>query len=634
MVTIDELKELEVPGTPILLFDCTLPSGDTLHWSTHSVSYQGQQYLPRVLAHNVFDLQSSPDAATDAVAKISITLANADSFLSPIARNVGWKGAQLTTTLLVYDLSAGTALSDARVIFCGVSNPPDESTESTLRLSFTNRLNLQRIYLPEIRIQRRCPWTFPATAEQRQEAVTGGTQGVFSPFYRCGYSPDQTNGVGNLNGAVPYATCSYTRSDCQQRGMFDKDNGNNATRRFGGIEFLPPAIAVRSYGERGSHISTPAPNQALYNDFVPLLYGTGWYEPPVVFARNDGNLTHMEVLLGAGPITSVLKVVVNDADLPLGVSGLNMTATGWYNVVSLGARAGAFNLDFSDATGAALGDPYGSMAFVSVVVPNNISNGLSIPTVQVLVQGLTLSRFDSSGNFSDSTFTNNSAWVLLDVLLRIGWRLNQIDLSSFALASQVCDQPVQTTDLNGNNTMVARFQCNLLLRDRRSAGDVVRGIHNGSGLYLTFGPTGLLKLNVEDALAQQQPSKSAGSNAIQPLNSGWPAYEFGDNELSGIARLSNGASSLKVTSRSTADCPNRYTVEFQDEFNAYQQDSLSLLDTDDLLLSGQEVTASVTALGLPNLSQAIRAASLQLCKSIYGNTYVQFETSIKGSGLS
>ena len=92
-------------------------------------------------------------------------------------------------------------------------------------------------------------------------------------------------------------------------------------------------------------------------------------------------------------------------------------------------------------------------------------------------------------------------------------------------------------------------------------------------------------------------------------------------------------SSLTLTSQSIANSPNQYTVEFQDEFNDYQQDSLSLVDIDDLLLTGQNVTAALTALGLPNFDQANRAAALQLYKSVNGNTYVQFETSVKGVGL-
>ena len=129
-----------------------------------------------------------------------------------------------------------------------------------------------------------------------------------------------------------------------------------------------------------------------YNDFVPMVYGTAWYQPPVVFARNDGNLTRMEVLLGLGEIQGVLKVLVNGVEIPAGVNGTNMTGTGWYNIPTLGTRSGGFNYDFMDGSGQPAGDPYGSMAYLSVVVPNRINNGTSLPNVTVLVAGYEAAR--------------------------------------------------------------------------------------------------------------------------------------------------------------------------------------------------------------------------------------------------
>jgi hypothetical protein len=120
---------------------------------------------------------------------------------------------------------------------------------------------------------------------------------------------------------------------------------------------------------------------------------------------NDGNLTHFEVLLGSGQISSVITVIVNNTQIPVGVNGTNMTATGWYNVISYGTRNGSFNPDFSNSAGQPLGDPYGSMAFMSLVVPNSISNGTSLPDVEVLIQGLQLAQFDSSGNYISNVFT-------------------------------------------------------------------------------------------------------------------------------------------------------------------------------------------------------------------------------------
>src|SRR5260370_11493281 len=124
-----------------------------------------------------------------------------------------------------------------------------------------------------------------------------------------------------------------------------------------------------------------------------------------------------------------------------------------------------------------------------------------MPVVKVLSQGLKLARFESTGTHIDDVFTNNSAWVLLDILCRSGWDLSQLDLASFATAAQRCDVLVHTTDLNGNDTLIPRYQCNLLLTKRRSTGDIVRGIRNAAALYLTFDTAGLLQLNAEDTLA-------------------------------------------------------------------------------------------------------------------------------------
>ena len=636
MPTIDSLKEQEAALTPLFLFDCALASGSTERWSTHGISFQGNSYDARLLKHNLFELQASSETGLDGAAKVSITLANADSHYSQIERETGFRGSQVTIQLVFFDLIANQAASEARTIFRGTGNTADEITESGFRLTITNRLNLQRIVLPEVRIERRCPWAFPGTAAQRQEALTGGAKGSYSPLYRCGYSPDQTGGVGNLNNGVPFTTCDYTRTNCVARGMFDRDQANNVTRRFGGVEFVPAQILVRSFGEHGSHLSPLVDNQVLYNDFVPLIYGTAWYQPPIVFARNDGNLTRMEVLLGMGEIEGVITVVVNDVEIPLAVAGADMTATGWYSLISAGTRSGAFNADFSDASGNPLGDPYGSMAFLSVVVPNRISSGQTLARIKVLARGLKLEQFDANGVSIGAAFTNNPAWVLLDVLRRSGWTGADIDLASFATAAAYCAEAIQTTDLYGNTVLTPRFECNLVLQTRKSAAEVVKGIRLGSSLMLAYGIGGLLTLRVENTLALQQPVKPDGSNSTATLDGGWPAYEFSDASasFSGILRKPNQDPTIRLYSTSGADVPNRLTVEFQDEYNEYQQDSLSLVDVDDSLLTGREVTAAFPALGLPNFDQATRMLDLQLAKTIRGNTLVEFETTVRGVGIA
>ena len=98
-------------------------------------------------------------------------------------------------------------------------------------------------------------------------------------------------------------------------------------------------------------------------------------------------------------------------------------------------------------------------------------------------------------------------------------------------------------------------------------------------------------------------------------------------------RKPTGEPSFRVYSRSMADTPNRFTVEFQDSLNEYQQDSFSLVDADDVARSGQEVSQTLAAVGIPNFDQAARILKLNLDRSVRGNTYVEFETSVKAFGI-
>ena len=625
MLTISSLKEQPITDTPLILFDCVLSNGDTEHWCTHAVSVNNNSYAARVLLHSSFDLQTASDQGVDGSPKISVTLANADSHFSEIERGTGWKGAQLTVSFLFYDLRNDVPLTDVAVVFRGICNPPDQIKEATFRLTASNRMNLQRLILPEVRVQKQCPWQFPSTPPQQAEAVSGGVNGQYSLYYRCGYSAGQPGGIGNLNNGVPFTSCAYTRTDCQARGMFT---------RFGGIEYVPPVISVRGYGKAWTS-SNLSVNQAQYNDFVPMVYGTVWYAPLVVFARNDGNLTRMEVLLGIGQMQGVVTVLVNDIQIPLGVSGQNMTATGWYNIVTLGTRDGAFDMNFIDSSGQPAGDAFGSMAYLSVVVPNAINDGNSLPSVQVLAQGLIVPTYNSDGTTAGSVFSSNPAWILLDVLRRSGWAASEIDISSFAATAEYCDQQINSTDLNGNPITIPRFQCNLVLQKKRSAGDLVRGIRNAARLYLTYGPGGILQLEVENTIALQQPAQMPWSNSTAQLNGGWPSYEFGDgtNGISGILRQANGEPSVTLSTRAIADTPNNFTVEFQDSLNGYQQDSFAVVNPNDVVLAGQEVTAALMAIGIPNYDQAGRILQFNLDKSVEGNTYIEFNTSIKTFGV-
>jgi hypothetical protein len=636
MTNIHEMKRRERPDTPVLLFDCTWSDGHVERWATHKVTADGSPYEPRVVGHNGFELRLASEDAIDAGGRVTLALVNTDSYGSQIESSRGWKGARLRVRAAFADLAAGQLTTAATAVFLGLANPPDEISERLIRLTFVNRLTLQRTMIPQVRIQPRCPWFFPETLEQRLEAADGGARERYSLFHPCGYSAGVAGGRGNPDGSgQPFTSCGRTKSDCVARGMYSKDAADVVTARFGGCQFLPPSITVRSHGSSKAAVADAADGRGRANDAVPLVYGTAWYAPPVIFWRSDGNLTHCEVLLGSGPMEGVKKVIVNGVELPLGVDGQDMTATGWYNVVSLGSRNGAFNLNFTDQAGAPTGDPHGSMAVLSVSVPNRLIRGNEIPRVEALVDGLRLPIHDASGARVGEAFTRNPAWILLDMLKRCGWSDGELDLGSFARTADYCSEIIEIKDPHGNPAFEPRFAISVALTERRSAAEVIRGIRSSAALMLTLDGEGRIRLAPEGGIASQQPVKPEGSNAVEAIAGGWAAYEFSDGSANsgGILRRPDGAPSVRIWSKPASESPNRFSVEFQNMLNGFQQDMVTVVDLDDVVRTNQEVHKVASGLGLPHAVQAARVLRLSLNKSIAGNYYIDFETSFHAIGL-
>ncbi|MBI4904157.1 MAG: hypothetical protein HY820_11010 [Acidobacteria bacterium] len=613
MPSLYEIKEQEITDTPVVLFECQQRDGTTYRWSTHELSHSGQPYEARILRHDAFDLRFGTDRMTDVNTRLTVTVANLDSALSQGEAAKSWKGASLTARFAFYDLVTDLPTSEVRVLFRGACTGVEEINETSMRLGFSNRLAMSRVWLPGTRVQRRCPWLFPSSADQRAAGKGDGADGKYSSFYKCGYSAGVVGGEGNLSGGAPYASCGYTMEDCSARGMLDTDENLQSTKRFGGMPLLPTP------DERGA-VAASGP------EYVPIVYGTGWVQGIVIGARNDGKSTQYEILLAGGPVQGVQKVVANGYEIPEGSGGSN----GWFRLVSQGARTGAYATELGTS-----GGPHGSTAYLYLNLPNSMQRSGVAPRVDALVDGMILPRFTDTGAFLDETFTSNPAWVALDVLRRSGWQLSEIDVASFGSVAQYCDQTISVVDGTGVTSYLPRYRCHLVLQSRTTSGEVLRSIRTGNGLFLRYNSDGRLELVAEAGMATQQSSKPEGSNSISSLNGGWAAYEFGDGThgFSGIARKGNGEPSIRFSSRSTSDTPNRCSLEFVDELNHYQTDSASLVDVDDVERTGQEIQTSLGQTGIGNYHQALRILRRQLRKSIQGNYYAEFLTSVRGVSL-
>ena len=193
-----------------------MPSGAIEYWSTHRVTVEGVTYRARVLGHNLFEAKLSSDDGADGSSRIALTLANADSYFSELEAATGFRGAQLKVRFVFFDLREGAPSCEARVLFRELQRSPDEITDATLRITFANRLSLQRVTMPSIRIQKRCPWVFPGTEAERIDAVDGGAKGRFSRVYPCGYSAGVPGGCGNSDSSGrPFAACRDQSRVCR-----------------------------------------------------------------------------------------------------------------------------------------------------------------------------------------------------------------------------------------------------------------------------------------------------------------------------------------------------------------------------------------------------------------------------------
>ena len=95
MQSILTAKEQLLPDTPLLLFDCTMSDGSIQRWSSRTIVWNGNQYSGRLLRNNLFEAQLSSATQIGGVPQLTFELANADSQLSEIEQETGFKGSQL-----------------------------------------------------------------------------------------------------------------------------------------------------------------------------------------------------------------------------------------------------------------------------------------------------------------------------------------------------------------------------------------------------------------------------------------------------------------------------------------------------------------------------------------------------------
>lgn len=674
LTTITIAKEQKITYQPVCIVQLDMVDGTHRYFSPENFSstmaghpYKGLDWQPRILDETLGQIQSVTDTGIIQLPQITIKLADADKelwlndevgipgFLAP-----GYDGAKLTLKFIFWDPDTNTFSTDEQVKFVGTCNPPRADHES-LTITAVNILNLANFNLPTARIQRTCIWVFPRTHDDR----VSGSIDITSDFYGCHYCPDVTDadysgGTANARGNIdpstgqPFIDCDYTWQGCIARMgniantdhtnspstklQIEFDQAGRQTGTFSGIHFDPPEDwRGREYTSGNTTQNINNPNDAKFSDYFPTQYGAGFTSPPVMSVTGDANSTKFEVVLGIGPVdrnTGIQLVVVNDIVVPARAQSQDPTILGW-SWVNNGNVFGTCNRDtLFDGRG----DPYGGLIAISIVVPTKVQASNAIPNVRVLWAGQFTTQFiDTMGNFNRGS-SNNPVWSLYDLLtVYCSLDSNSLDIQSFLDAAPICDQNITYTDLTGNTAAQhPRYQLGICLRERRSALEVVNNVlasfkallQPNSGVDPTR--SGKLQLKIKQTLADQQPNPIPGSNDPLQYPSahadgsetgvyGYLAYHFHEGDILRKGPDRDTPSTFTIEQRTIQDTPSIIGIDFQDQDYQYTTDSLTVVDSNKIGRSKQQVSGGVAAEGILNFDQGKRVIQTQFAEQFRGN---------------
>ena len=768
LTTINIAKEQEATYQPILLADFLFCDGSALHLCTHPLNaaeggfsvpaialggslgtFAGGNYSARLAEQNIGAIQALSQQGISLIPQVSLTIEDPDALIYLANEyTIGFRGAVLTLTLVLWDAGANTFSTDARYIYAGICEKAYNNGAQTIVPSVSE---IGKKVLPTVLLQRTCPWLNPTTVAQRASADNPD-----SAYYRCGETRD-------LVTAPP---CQYTTATCTR-----------LTRR-GNITWDPiNQQFAKSYLDGKNSLIINTLSGGVIGRPIPLLYGTGWIKADPIATVGDGNYTRFETAAALGPLAGILQFVVAGESLspsnnPDGSVNSYANKDFRYAWVNSGKRDGAPN---ADAPWNGNGDPYGNITAFEAVVPKDVAAANSAQSCQILAQGgsariymqiasigvtanvatvnltgLNKTFITAAGqtvtftitgspvpgmngtwtknfpNFSNSMFqfacpgvangsgaggmvyanayTESPVWIYWDLRVKGGDDYSQINLALACAAAEVCSPQIliqgstaiawlaknpgdttisvlsadgfpasgqvqidsevisySGTDVHFDGTHYiprltgcahvagvsathaigatvkdtvstvnrARYSTNLVITERRSVADILRGIQAACNMIVNRNTnTGQYETYIEDTLPDSQPAPISGSNYNTPVpgfdktgnaTTGYAAYRF--DELTDILADSRKKTTLEEQQRGINDFPNRLQFNFADVSQTYAQSSISVDDIDDVYRIGQEIPGSPITMpeGITSYDQALCQARLILAKSLHGN---------------
>lgn len=499
-------------------------------------------------------------------------------------------------------------------------------------------------------------------------------------------NPFTTTPDGTSSFVVLFGTCDHTMASCQARGMYAQDSSSRNCFRYRGITFTP--VDWRYEQPSGHHTLTSTnPNWAKYNDVIPLVYGTARVSCKIMFSQT-ANDTRGQAIVCEGPVNSISNMIIDSEAIPFNAAYPHHdTETGMWTY-GLGTVGQAYtDVWFPNS------DPYSGIAVVSFNFPPQFANNSEDFNVSVLVQGLSLPQYDSNGSYVATAWTDNPAWILLDVLRRSGWQISELNVSSFYAFAVYASQNINAYVSSSCTSPFSRFRMSTVLDQQLPVGEFLYTLLNECRAILSYDAAGLLRIDclnrltnttlganvssgtnwvtVEDGAGitiGQSLTIDTGANQeiISVLNvrisansfqieaafaknhstgatvEAQPAFSF---DLSSILRDSSEYPMITRSSMKTSQTPNDFVVELQNSLSQWTQDQAELMDTVEANNFGAKVTGQLDATGFEDIDSAVRIEQLEVYKAhgrrnaanqiiTRGNLFVTLSSSVKAINVA
>lgn len=505
---------------------------------------------------------------------------------------------------------------------------------------------------------------------------------------------------GTSEFCVLYGFCGKDALSCQARGMYSQDSASRPTQRFQGISFVPydPKTKV-----------TINPDQAKFNQPIPLIYGTVTIQPVELFSLTgnyNAQMTHAQYLVGIGLCSNLTNFLIGGTIVPystqsdynsVGLTGEPTKGLWTYQPGELGNCFTDAFFGRSDVDGLGHDDPKSGMCVIFTLFPVQFAQNVpgSAP-IQVQVTGVPVWSCDYRGNFSSTPVASgNPAWIILDLLMRSGWKYSEINLPSFYAFSVYASQTIDIFISSTQTTSAERFAFGFYIQQQQPASEILRAVMAGCHAILSYDTVGLLRIDCENKLPDTtlNAGVSAGTQWVTvedgagitigsvltvgtgadseqitvtnvQLSGGGADFQiyanFANPHLGGEAVFADTAYSfdlssilqdgqknptLKRTSLKTASTPNEYVGNFEDSERAYVSDTVDLINTQEANAFGAPVIGNLQSLGFQTVDAATRIAQLALYKShgrrdsanniiSRGNLFADLSSSVKAIGAS